>query len=78
MLSDPRMAADRSSVLGWVRSRGLQPELWVADSKPAALLLYARYGVAGRAVAKTVLLGLDVTGRVNAAVIADAFPGHER
>lgn len=31
-------------VVGWARERALRPDLWVADSNPAARRLYERYG----------------------------------
>lgn len=31
-------------VVGWAREHGLRPELWVADTNPAARRLYERYG----------------------------------
>jgi GNAT superfamily N-acetyltransferase len=31
-------------VVAWARERELRPDLWVADSNPAARRLYERYG----------------------------------
>jgi GNAT superfamily N-acetyltransferase len=46
-------------VLDWSCKHGLQPELWVADSKPVARRLYERYGF--RPTGETAPLREDTT-----------------
>ncbi len=54
-----RMILDQ--VVGWARDRDLRPDLWVADTNPAARRLYERYGFRPNGETASLREGSDLT-----------------